>query len=203
MMSKGIEAVEGAGSEKSYSRTAPAALRLHIPNQPSQATLERKLRRLLRPFRNASIVTITLFMMSVLLSSYLIFLLVNSLWLFSDQFSDSVHMHNLLLLFSLFFMFLGTIGYVLLTCTSLNGGVYGDGVWWCAYCCVSGLLCCLICAVTAEKDEYQTVSTSDLLGHGSHVSRQDASTHSGTYFQASSVPRLVELPRYEPGTAYL
>jgi hypothetical protein len=63
----------------------------------------------------------------------------------------TIQFYNLLLVVALFFIFLATMVYMVLTCKALRGGSYVDGVWMCAYCCIAGLICCLISAILTDS----------------------------------------------------
>ena len=43
------------------------------------------------------------------------------------------------------------MAYMVLTCKALRGGSYIDGVWMSAYCCIAGLICCLISAILTDS----------------------------------------------------
>ena len=69
----------------------------------------------------------------------------------SSQLIHRIYFYNLLLVMALFYIFVATIAYMVLTCKALRGGSYVDGVWMSAYCCIAGLICCLISAILTDS----------------------------------------------------
>jgi hypothetical protein len=109
---------------------------------------EHSLRTFLLPFKIAAIVMILCMSIATFINLMLILIILHKI--LPSFVEVSMLSQNMLLVAAVAAMFLGTMLYLLLTCSHLNGGHYVDGVWITCYACLVGLCCSVASAIMPQ-----------------------------------------------------